>query len=203
MACYLLATTATHLAVISQQACHARTALTLCRHTTQMLSAAHMPHPQSATPTAIGDHVGARSVQQQQQQQRKQLEGMQQQHMRVQLQCMMSQCQLHDRQSSAEQALASAKAAVQTASGCKNEQLVSAALQQLSRYAIHIKPIRSRSLLPLSCMSLHSKLCADCLRVTTFAAEYCGCNTSWLGCTTDQAYLSVTRCTLCQACEYV
>ena len=143
MAWYLLATTATHLAATSQQACHARSALTLCKRTTHMLSAAHKSQHHSPLPsgTGEGDHAGARHVVEQQQQERQQLEEMQRQHMRVKLHCMMSQCQLQDRRSSAEQALASAKVAVQTASACKAPQHVSAALQQLSRYAAHIKTL--------------------------------------------------------------
>ena len=113
-----------------------------------MLAAASAAQAASTLPngSANGNHSGGYHQQQAQQQQQpqhaqqaqqsqqaQQAQHAQQQHMRVKLHCMMSQCQLLDRQSSAEQALATAKAAVQAASGYKDPGLIAAALQQLSR----------------------------------------------------------------------
>ena len=129
---YLLATSATHLAAVSQQSTSFRAALRLCKHALHTLDNARAAHPQAAPPDGASNggstdtFTGLQGQQQHQQQQ-------QQQHMQVKLQCMMSQCQLLDRQSSADQALASAKTAVQAASGFKTAELVTVALQQLSR----------------------------------------------------------------------
>jgi len=69
-----------------------------------------------------------RALQQQQQQQQ------QQQHMQVKLQCMMSECHVHGRKRNGDnEALSAAKAAVQTASGFRDSQLIAIALQQLGR----------------------------------------------------------------------
>lgn len=113
---YLLATTALHYAACAHQAAAYRSATALCKHAQRLLSSALKPQHSQSSDKAAGQ------------------EQQQHQHMQVKLQCMKSECQLHGRQAeAADQALASAKAAVQTASGFQDSGLIAVALQQLSR----------------------------------------------------------------------
>lgn len=96
-------------------------------------TSASFPHSALLNGTNNDNYVDAMSQQQQATQARHVQHAKQLQVVKVQLHCMMSQCQLQDRQSVAEQALATAKTAAQTASGFKDTELVAASLQQLSR----------------------------------------------------------------------
>ncbi|KAL0025266.1 hypothetical protein WJX77_012112 [Trebouxia sp. C0004] len=120
---YLVATLALHYASCTHQAATYRAALLLCKHAQNMLSPSCQAQQQHCPSTANG-HAPEHGLQQQQQQQ----------HMQVKLQCMMSECHVHGRKKNGDdEALAAAKAAVQTASGFRDPQLIAIALQQLSR----------------------------------------------------------------------
>ncbi len=124
---YLVATVALHYASCTHQAATYRAALLLCKRAQNMLSSSCQAHQQQSSGPANG-HAPQHGLQQQQQQQR------QQQHMQVKLQCMMSECHVHGRKRNGDnEALSAAKAAVQTASGFRDSQLIAIALQQLGR----------------------------------------------------------------------
>lgn len=130
----MLATAATPPAAISQKAGYAQSASAICKRAIHMLSATSAPTIQSALPNSTdnSNHIDAMFQQQQATQAPRAQHAKRQQHMKVQLRCMISQCQLQGRQSTAEQALGMAKTAVQTASGVKDTYLIAASLQQLS-----------------------------------------------------------------------
>ena len=119
---YLVATVALHYASCTHQAATYRAALLLCKRAQNMLSSSCQAQQQQ-TPGPANGHTPQRGLQEQQQQ-----------HMQVKLQCMMSECHVHGRKTNGDdEALAAAKAAVQTASGFGDPQLIAIALQQLSR----------------------------------------------------------------------
>ena len=120
---YLVATVALHYASCTHQAATYRAALLLCKRAQNMLSFSCQAHQQQSSGPANG-HAPQHGLQQQQQQQ----------HTQVKLQCMMSECHVHEgKRNGDNEALSAAKAAVQTASGFRNSQLIAIALQQLSR----------------------------------------------------------------------
>ncbi len=122
---YLVATLALHYASCTHQAAIYRAALLLCKRAQNMLASSCQAQQQQTSGPANG-HASQHGLQQQQQQH--------QQHMQVKLQCMMSECHIHVRKrNGGDEALAAAKAAVQTASGFRDSQLIGIALQQLSR----------------------------------------------------------------------
>ena len=122
---YLSAAAALHYAASTHQAAAYSSALALCKHALHLLNS-YALHPQGNN----HDQTNGQTPQQPQQQQHDQ------QNKVVKLHCMMSECQLHIRRSqdrSSEQAMSSAKDAVQTASGCQDSELIAVALQQISR----------------------------------------------------------------------
>ena len=125
---FLLSCTALHYAAGTHQAAAYRSAFTLCKRAKHLLQA-------GAQRQESNSHAGPNDPLSQQQRQKQQQQ--QQQQQQVQLQCMMSECCLHKRKQSSKEdkkeALSSAKAAVQTASGLHDPELIAAALQQLSR----------------------------------------------------------------------
>ncbi len=131
---YLLATVAMHHAACSLQAGSYCSALTLCKRAQHLQSSSSNAHQHPGSKHANGFvHEQDQQRQQQQHEEEQQLQ-QRQQHMQAKLQCMISECQLHGRQAGGgNQALSSAKAAVQTASGFRNPELIAVALQQLSR----------------------------------------------------------------------
>lgn len=124
---YLAATVALHYASCTHQAATYRAALLLCKRAQNMLSSSCQAQQQQ-TPGPANGHAPQHGLQQQQHMQHMHM------HMQVKLQCMMSECHDHLRKRTGDdEALVAAKAAVQTASGFTDPQLIGIALQQLSR----------------------------------------------------------------------